>query len=656
MITISLGSLSGRDSFTSHTLSSFFLLIMKRSLAFSALLFLLAIALSACTRFDSLQQTTTNNTVSGPINPRLIISSATLVSGVPAVTLNEGDVGRTSMDFVLGLENPNVSGSPLAARNDVIITYNTQDNNAIEQVDYDAASGTLIIPAGAVSGVIKVQIIGDTVVESDEAFRLTLSAVLDDADQTVLINSVSISGIILNDDNDPPVAVADTLSVLEDSGQTSVNVISNDTDTAGDILTLTAVSTAGTGTVTINSNLLSVNYIPASGFFGTEVVTYTVSDNNGGSDPTGTLTITVIRPEMSLHPSHAAEGDAGNSAMVFKVTTNSPLANAVSANFTASDGTATQVNNDYTATVANNIVTVPAGETTASFQVLINGDINLEAAEIFNVTLSNPSQGIILVTTATSVEGVITNGLNDTGFAGNTCATDTNISLPCPQSTYPGQDADFGRDAKLTAETQNKIGGGTAAFDFTKMDATGKALTNQAVSYAVTPWDCVRDNVTGLWWEVKTPDATTPTIRDKGQTYSWFNSTTKTNGGDAGTSAGGICANAQRCDTEKYVVDINAAGICGFNDWRLPTRGQLNSLLDYSIASPGPTLDTGFFPNTAGSGLYWSASPSAITIQNPSPSVIAIQNAWYVNFSNSKVNIFGKNQQLGVRLVRGIGE
>jgi hypothetical protein len=63
-------------------------------------------------------------------------------------------------------------------------------------------------------------------------------------------------------------------------------------DVDGDTLSLTAVTTAGTGTVAINSDGVSVDYTPAANFNGTEVITYTVSDGTL-TDATGTLTITV---------------------------------------------------------------------------------------------------------------------------------------------------------------------------------------------------------------------------------------------------------------------------------------------------------------------------------------------------------------------------
>jgi len=76
---------------------------------------------------------------------------------------------------------------------------------------------------------------------------------------------------------------------------TSINVIVNDTDVDVESLTVTAVSISGTGTVIINNNNM-IDYTPAAGFVDevlTEIITYTVSDAEGLSDTSGTLTVLV---------------------------------------------------------------------------------------------------------------------------------------------------------------------------------------------------------------------------------------------------------------------------------------------------------------------------------------------------------------------------
>ena len=111
-----------------------------------------------------------------------------------------------------------------------------------------------------------------------------------------LSNSNTVTATItINPVNDPPVAVADAYTVLEDSGLNSLNLVLNDTDidTATSTLTLTSVTTSGGGTVAINTDNKSVDYTPANNFNGTEIITYTVSDGSL-SDNTGVLTITVL--------------------------------------------------------------------------------------------------------------------------------------------------------------------------------------------------------------------------------------------------------------------------------------------------------------------------------------------------------------------------
>ena len=60
-----------------------------------------------------------------------------------------------------------------------------------------------------------------------------------------------------------PIAVDNTLTVAEDASITNTNVIANDTDADGDTLSLTAATTAGSGTVAVNADGLSVDYTPA---------------------------------------------------------------------------------------------------------------------------------------------------------------------------------------------------------------------------------------------------------------------------------------------------------------------------------------------------------------------------------------------------------
>jgi hypothetical protein len=128
----------------------------------------------------------------------------------------------------------------------------------------------------------------------------------------------------------------------------------------------------------------------------------------------------------------------------------------------------------------------------------------------------------------------------------------------------------------------------------------------------LTNWasEAVLDKETGLVWE-KSP-TTTPTI-----TQNW-------------SAARFTCANK------------NIGGV-GRKGWRLPSMPELASLVDPSVAAPGPTLPTGHPFLNVQSAFYWSASTFA---ENPS-------SAWFVNFSNGVVDFIDKSFSDQVWCVRG---
>jgi hypothetical protein len=216
--------------------------------------------------------------------------------------------------------------------------------------------------------------------------------------------------------------------------------------------------------------------------------------------------------------------------------------------------------------------------------------------------------------------------LNDTGIDG--CADGNRNHLPCPVAGFPGQDAQYGRD-----QTANNDSDGPAGFSFTKLDGNGNPLAASATS-----WSCVRDNVTGLTWEVKTDDGG---LRDKDWLYSWYNPDPTTNGGSAGTQNGGSCSGSA-CDTHAFTQAVNAQGLCGVRDWRLPSDFELLSIV--SNDRYNPAIDTAWFPNTqSGRTWFWSSSPY----------VRFADDAWYVFFNNGFFYSGAKVYPGYVRLVRG---
>lgn len=211
---------------------------------------------------------------------------------------------------------------------------------------------------------------------------------------------------------------------------------------------------------------------------------------------------------------------------------------------------------------------------------------------------------------------VATGHFNDTGIINRQCyQAGSNDLVDCTSAKAMAlnslQDGMTGRDANPATNGQED---GAKGFSYSKIDITGQTLPGYA-----SDWSCVRDNVTGLIWEVKTSEG----LRSGANLY--------TNWGDPKNKA----------DTGGYVVAVNAQGLCGASDWRLPTVDELQTLVDYGMAFPGPTLDTSYFPNTAGSA-FWTSTPYA-----------GLTNlAWYLSFGGGNVSSSNRSSTFPIRLVR----
>ncbi len=96
--------------------------------------------------------------------------------------------------------------------------------------------------------------------------------------------------------NVDPVAATDAASVVKNSSNNTINVLSNDTDAGNDTLTITAVSTPSNGSAAISGN--TVIYTPNSNYLGKDSFTYTINDGNGGT-ATGIVNIVIKIPWCS---------------------------------------------------------------------------------------------------------------------------------------------------------------------------------------------------------------------------------------------------------------------------------------------------------------------------------------------------------------------
>ena len=138
-----------------------------------------------------------------------------------------------------------------------------------------------------------------------------------------------------------------------------------------------------------------------SGAQGTQIVTYTHNGDNATSDTfpledgrsdiiTVNITITPSQPTLSINDVSVNEGNAGTSNATFTVSFSQPAgAGGASFDIATADGSAI-AGVDY---VASSLTgqTIPAGSSSATFTVLVNGDTLSEPNETFFVNVSNVS-------------------------------------------------------------------------------------------------------------------------------------------------------------------------------------------------------------------------------------------------------------------------
>ena len=419
------------------------------------------------------------------------------------------------------------------------------------------------------------------------AYRLKLVVIDDDGAQTVSAEK-TVTTPNINVVNQSPTNVAlTTVQATSPTGVTaSWSTASDDTTTASQLTYEVHMAEGGDFTPSGSSLKFSGKNVLTTQVTGLKAATtYTVKlvaiDAQGLSSTSSGLSVTTQNV--------VAVNKAPTNVALTTVQATSPT--GVTASWsTASDDTTTASQLTYEVHMAEGGDFTPSGSSLkfSGKNVLTTQVTGLKAATTYTVKLvAIDAQGLSSTSSGLSVTThTVMQKLNDTGIT--KCSNENTLFADCSAASMGGwfglnQDGEVGRDFLAINGQLTKVGAGDAGFDFTKISATGDPLPASA-----TQWSCVKDNHTGLMWEVKTDDGG---LRDKDNTYSWYNPDTSTNGGFAGNENEGN-------NTQAFAQAVNSQiqPLCGHRDWRLPNKQELHSIINYGKYHP--SIDETYFPNT----------------------------------------------------------
>jgi len=203
-----------------------------------------------------------------------------------------------------------------------------------------------------------------------------------------------------------------------------------------------------------------------------------------------------------------------------------------------------------------------------------------------------------------TITDIVTGKIPDTGQT--TCYEYHNWAWHEITCSPPEKQYDYGQDGNYLINPPY----------YTKLDAGGNDLPDSSTS-----WVMVRDNVTGLVWEVKTDD---DSIHDRDNEFTWQDA------------------------LDVFVATLNSNRFGGSSDWRLPTIKELAYLVDYGIGNKYTlSINRDFFPNTPNLS-HWSSTPS------PRTDFTDPDNMMTLSFHYGATSIYAKpSYYCAVRAVRG---
>jgi CshA-type fibril repeat protein len=195
-------------------------------------------------------------------------------------TISDGNGGTATATVNVTVDA--VNDVPIAV-DDTAMVSEDSNNNTINVLDNDTdidGDSLTVSAATSSNGTVTINADGSVnyIPNADFNGTDTITYTVRDGNGGTATATVTIT---VSPVNDAPVA-EDDFTIVEQGVVVEVNVLGNDIDPDGDILTVTQ-ATSAFGTVVINADN-TITFEPNEGFVGAAVINYSISDGNGGFD------------------------------------------------------------------------------------------------------------------------------------------------------------------------------------------------------------------------------------------------------------------------------------------------------------------------------------------------------------------------------------
>lgn len=335
------------------------------------------------------------------------------------------------------------------------------------------------------------------------------------ASDGLITGNVATVTINITPVNDPPIAVNDTVTTLEDTSVT-INVLANDSDVEGPLAVISVTTTNGTAAV-VGTDVV---YTPATNFYGTAVLNYTISDGTNSATARITVTVTPVNDPPIARDDYASTLE--DTSVTIKVTMND----------TDPENTRLTLVSAFT---TNGAVVISSGT-----NIIFTPSTNYYGTVVFSYTTTDGTN------TASANVTVTVNPVNDAPFAANYSTNtleDTSVTIDVLANDTDPEDTPLIVTSAVSTNGTTAISGpniiftpatnfyGTVVFTYTISDGTNSATANVTVIVApVNDAPFARDDSTNTLEDVSVTIKVLANDTDPEGTRLTLVSTSTTNG------------------------------------------------------------------------------------------------------------------------------